>query len=102
MPLKSGSSQKTIGKNISELMKTYKSKGKIGTSKPSTKKAAQKQAAAIALSKAGKSKNESFDFYVNNILSELYKPNLITEEHCKYAADGCDCDGCKECRDNQE
>jgi hypothetical protein len=72
MPLKSGLSQKTISKNVSELMRSYKKKGKIGTSKPKSKKQAQKQAVAIALSKAGKSKmNESltFDELVESLLS---------------------------------
>jgi hypothetical protein len=49
MPLSKGKSKKTIGKNVKELMKSYKKKGKIGTSKPKTKKKAQKQAVAIAL-----------------------------------------------------
>jgi hypothetical protein len=56
MPLKSGKSSKTIGKNVKELVKTYEKKGKIGASRPASKKAAQKQAVAIALSKAGKSR----------------------------------------------
>ena len=67
MPLKSGSSQKTIGKNVKELMGAYKKSGKIGTSKPESKKAAQKQAVAIALSKAQES--ISFDELVKSILS---------------------------------
>jgi len=75
MPLKAGSSQKTIGKNIKELVGSYKKTGKIGSSKPSSEKAAQKQAVAVALSKAGKSKNEGFDSYVNSILGELYTPS---------------------------
>lgn len=58
MPLKSGSSQKTVSSNIKELMHAYKKKGKIGTSTPKGSKAAQKQAVAIALSKAGKSIKE--------------------------------------------
>lgn len=70
MPLKSGKSQKTVGKNVSELMKSYKKKGKIGTSKPKSKKAAQKQAVAIALSKAGIAKESlSFDELVESLLS---------------------------------
>ena len=59
MPLKKGSSQKTISRNIGELVGTYKQKGKIGTSKPKSKAAAIKQAAAIAYSKAGKSRGMS-------------------------------------------
>lgn len=59
MPLDRGSSQKTISSNISEIMGSYKKKGSIGTSKPKSKKKAQKQAVAIALSKAGKTKNLS-------------------------------------------
>ncbi len=56
MPLKRGSSQKTISSNISEIMGSYKKKGSIGTSKPKSKAKAQKQAVAIALNKAGKPK----------------------------------------------
>jgi hypothetical protein len=47
MPLKKG--KKNISKNISELVKTYYTKGKIGTSKPKNKKDAIKQAIAISL-----------------------------------------------------
>jgi len=57
MPLKRGSSQKTISSNIGEMVRSFKKKGKIGTSKPSSVGAAAKQAAAIAYSKAGKSRN---------------------------------------------
>ena len=54
MPLKKGS--KAISSNIKELVKTYEKKGKIGTSKPKSKKAAIKQSSAIAYAKASKSK----------------------------------------------
>jgi hypothetical protein len=57
LPLKKGSSQKTISRNIGELVGAYKEKGRIGTSKPKSKSAAVKQAAAIAYAKAGKSRN---------------------------------------------
>ena len=59
MPLKKGSSQKTISRNIGELVGTYKEKGRIGTSKPKSKAAAGKQAAAIAYAKAGKTRKMS-------------------------------------------
>jgi len=51
MPLKKGSSQKTISSNIGEMVRGYKESGSIGTSKPKSK-----QAAAIAYEKAGKSR----------------------------------------------
>jgi len=70
MPLKSGSSDKTVQKNIRELMKSYKKTGKIGSSKPISNEKARKQAVAIAYSKAGKSRtNESFDSIVFSILN---------------------------------
>lgn len=56
MPLKKGSSKKTISTNIGEMVGAYKDTGKIGTSKPKSKAAAVKQAAAIAYEKAGKAK----------------------------------------------
>lgn len=56
MPLKRGSSQKTISTNIGEMVRKYKETGSIGTSKPKSTAAAAKQAAAIAYEKAGKAK----------------------------------------------
>ena len=58
MPLKKGSSRKTISSNIRELVGDYDKTGGIGTSKPASKKAAVKQAVAIALSTAGKSREK--------------------------------------------
>jgi hypothetical protein len=55
MPLKKGSSQKTVSSNIGEMMRKYKKTGEIGTSKPASKGKAMKQAVAIALTTAGKS-----------------------------------------------
>jgi hypothetical protein len=55
MPLKKGSSAKTVSRNIGELMGAFKEKGKIGESRPKSKAKAQKQAVAIALSLSGKS-----------------------------------------------
>lgn len=56
MPLLKGKSNKVRGKNVKELVDTYKKKGKIGTSKPKSKKAAIKQAVAISYRKAGEKK----------------------------------------------
>lgn len=65
MPLKKGSSQKTISKNIKTLMDEKPSAARKKAIKTiakkkhiSEKKAEQQQAIAIAYSKAGKSKNK--------------------------------------------
>lgn len=58
MPLKKGKSAKTVSSNVSELMHKFSATGKIGTSKPASKAKAQKQAVAIALSQAGKSRKK--------------------------------------------
>lgn len=55
MPLKSGSSDKTVSFNIKELVHSGRKKGHIGTGPGKSGKALQKQAVAIALNKAGKS-----------------------------------------------
>ena len=52
MPLKSG--KKNIQSNIKELVHKYESTGKIGTSKPKSKKKAIKLAAAISYDKSRK------------------------------------------------
>jgi hypothetical protein len=56
MPLSKGKSNKVVGKNIQTTVDDYQRSGKIGSSKPASKEAAIKQATAIALSKAGRSK----------------------------------------------
>ena len=43
MPLKKGSSQKTISTNIGEMIGKFKETGKIGSSRPKSKAAAMKQ-----------------------------------------------------------
>jgi len=54
MPLKNGKSRKVFNSNIEELLHSYKEDGTIGTSHPKSMKQAQKQAVAIAYSKAKK------------------------------------------------
>jgi len=56
MPLKAGSDKSTVSFNIRELIHSGKEKGHIGTGPPKSGEALQKQAVAIALKKAGKSK----------------------------------------------
>lgn len=55
MPLKKGSSRKTVSSNIKTLVHDYERSGAIGTSKPASRKKAVKQAVAIALDKARES-----------------------------------------------
>ncbi|RJG06727.1 hypothetical protein D3870_12570 [Noviherbaspirillum cavernae] len=57
MPLRSGKSQETIKTNIKTLVHEYESRGRIGTSHPKSKKKAIKQAVAISMKKAGKSRS---------------------------------------------
>jgi len=80
MPLKSGSSKKVVSGNIKEMMKKYKKKGTIGTSKPASSKKAQKQAVAIALSKA----RESVEV-VGKLLNEENKVSPFWEKVRKAA-----------------
>ena len=56
MPLKRGSSQKTISGNVGEMVRKYKKTGSIGTSKPASKGKAVKQEVEFALSMAVKSR----------------------------------------------
>ena len=57
MPLRNGSSRSIVSSNIKTLVDDWKKDGSIGSSHPPTKKKAIKQAVAIALDKAGKSRN---------------------------------------------
>jgi hypothetical protein len=60
MPLKSGKSKQAVSDNIKELMDEYKhGDGKIGNYRPPSAKKAQKAAVAIAMKKAGKSRNRT-------------------------------------------
>jgi len=53
MPLNPNKSKEALGKNIAELIGSFKTKGKIGTSKPKNKERARKQALAIAFNMKG-------------------------------------------------
>lgn len=89
MPIpKKVKSKKDISKVIKGEVKKYKKSGKIGTSKPKDIKAAQKQASAIAYSKAKESGvkvpkkkkaakkisavKESFENYIKHLLKESF------------------------------
>jgi hypothetical protein len=58
MPLKKGTSKDTVGKNVEKLVHEWEQDGAIGNSHPPTKKKAVKQAVAISLKKAGKSRTQ--------------------------------------------
>jgi len=58
MPLRKGSSQSVVSSNIKTLLDEWKKDGSIGASHPPTKKKAIRQAVAIALATAGKSRND--------------------------------------------
>ena len=59
MPMRKGSGQSVVSSNIKTLVDDWKKSGSIGTSHPATKKKAIKQAVAIALGNASKSRNTS-------------------------------------------
>ena len=80
MPLKKGSSQKTISSNIGEIVRDYKKDGMIGTSKPKSKAAAVKQAAAIAYAKAGKTKKMAKGGDVIKKASGVQGPSMIVKK----------------------
>jgi hypothetical protein len=58
MPLKSGKSQEAVKSNIKQLVHEWEHDGSIGASHPPSKKKAVKQAVAISLKKAGKSRSQ--------------------------------------------
>src|SRR5207237_10205864 len=59
MPLTKGKSREAVSKNIKTLVHEYEKEGKIGKTHPPSKRKAVKQAVAISLKKAGKSKYQS-------------------------------------------
>ncbi|WP_136414472.1 MULTISPECIES: hypothetical protein [Oxalobacteraceae] len=58
MPLKGGKSQDAVKSNIKTLVHEWEDEGKIGSSHPRSKRKAIKQAVAISLKKAGKSRTQ--------------------------------------------
>jgi hypothetical protein len=56
MPLKKGRSKETVSANIRKLAHEYEATGAIGTSHPTSKRKAIRQAVAISLKKAGRSR----------------------------------------------
>ncbi len=61
MGLNKGSSREAISSNIKKLVDEWEDDGTIGNSHPRSKKKAVKQAVAISLKKAGKSKYQDKD-----------------------------------------
>jgi hypothetical protein len=59
MPLRKGRSQKTVSSNIKTLVHEYDQDGMIGTSHPTSRKKAIKQAVAISMRKAGISRKKA-------------------------------------------
>jgi hypothetical protein len=57
MPLRKGTSQAVVSSNIKTLVHEWDKEGSIGSSHPATKQEAVKQAVAISLKKAGKSRS---------------------------------------------
>ena len=99
MPLKKGKTDKILHQNISELMGTYKKSGKIGTSKPKSKKAAQKQAAAIAYSKMDEIASKYVDTNSNSIrqlteMSHEDEAGLNAAGHAALNDVVCECNDC--------
>ena len=92
MPAKSEKQKKFFG----AVMGAKKGqKGVTGAAKKAAKEMPKKEIKKFL-------RKESFDAAVTSILSKYYQPNIVTEQHCKYATEGCDCDGCAECKKNQE
>lgn len=59
MPLSKGKSREAVGKNVEKLVHEWERDGHIGNSHPASKKKAVKQAVAISLKKAGKSRSQA-------------------------------------------
>jgi hypothetical protein len=56
MPLLRGRSRKTVGANVRRLVHEFDCRGRIGASRPASRRKAIAQAVAIALRKAGQAR----------------------------------------------
>lgn len=76
MPLREGKSRKVVSENIRTEMHSYDRKGSIGTSHPASRKKAQKQAVAIALSK---SREKRANLYLQKIAERVL--NMVQKDN---------------------
>ena len=91
MPAKSEKQRKFFG----AVMGAKKGqKGVTGAAKKAAKEMPKKEIKKFL-------KKESFDDTVNSILNKLFLETIVKEEHCKYAAEGCSCNECSECKKHQ-
>jgi len=59
MPLKKGRSKSTVSSNVKKMVHEYEKDGSVGKSHPKSKKKAVKQAVAVSLKKAGRSRSQT-------------------------------------------
>ena len=74
MPLKRGSARRTVSRNVEELVHDYERKGKIGNSRPASKKKAVRQAVAISL-RVGRQEP----------VAEIHSEERRKDRHCRDA-----------------
>lgn len=59
MPLRKETSKAAVSSNVKTMIHEWEKDGKVGNSHPATKQKAVKQAVAISLKKAGKSRTQT-------------------------------------------
>jgi hypothetical protein len=85
----------SIRKSGSGFKVVNKKTGHAFSKKPMTKEKAKKQEAALHINA-----KESFDDVVNRILTGIFNESI--KHNCKYAAEGCACSECEECKVNKK